>query len=82
MNAAALEEELKTNTPYWHDNRIHSFGNVGFGGVFASVCAPLDRSSAACLRNHNEELRCIEALGGLALEPTLTFLLHELEGER
>ena len=41
LNAAALEEELKTNTPYWHDNRIHSFGNVGFGGVFASVCAPL-----------------------------------------
>ena len=40
LNAAALEEELKTNTPYWHDNRIHSFGNVGFGGVFASVCAP------------------------------------------
>merc|ERR550514_589196 len=33
LNAAALEEELKTNTPYWHDNRIHSFGNVGFGGV-------------------------------------------------
>ena len=41
LNAAALEEELKTNTPYWYDNRIHSFGNVGFGGVFASVCAPL-----------------------------------------
>ena len=41
LSAAALEEELKTNTPYWHDNRIHSFGNVGFGGVFASVCAPL-----------------------------------------
>ncbi len=41
LNAAALEEELKTNTPYWYDDRIHSFGNVGFGGVFASVCAPL-----------------------------------------
>ena len=41
LNAAALEEELKTDTPYWYDNRIHSFGNVGFGGVFASVCAPL-----------------------------------------
>ena len=39
LNAAALEEELKTNTPYWYDDRIHSFGNVGFGGVFASVCA-------------------------------------------
>ena len=41
LSAAALEEELKTNTPYWYDNRIHSFGNVGFGGVSASVCAPL-----------------------------------------
>ena len=41
LSAAALEEELKTNTPYWYDDRIHSFGNVGFGGVFASVCAPL-----------------------------------------
>ena len=35
------------------------------------VCAPLDRSSAACLRNHNEELRCIESLGGLALDRAL-----------
>jgi len=41
LSAAALEEELKTNEPYWHDNRIHSFGNVGFGGVFASVLGPL-----------------------------------------
>ena len=32
--------------------------------LHSAVCSPLDRTSAACLRNHNEELRCIEALGG------------------
>ena len=28
----------------------------------AAICAPLERSSGACLRVHNEELRCIEVL--------------------
>ena len=50
--------------------------------LHTAVCAPLDRSSAACLRNHNEELRCVEAIGGLAFEPTLTFLIHEIDGDR
>ena len=47
--------------------------------LHGAVCSPLDRSSAACLRNHNEELRCIEALGGLAFEPVLTYLMQQLE---
>ena len=47
--------------------------------LHASVCTPVDRSSAPSLRNHNEELRCIEAVGLLAFEPTLSFLLQQLE---
>ena len=39
LSAAALEEELKTNTPYWYDNRIHPFGNAGFGGGVAFCVA-------------------------------------------
>ena len=42
------------------------------------ICAPLDRSSSDCLRNHNEELRCVEALATLCLEPTLSFLIGHL----
>ena len=45
------------------------------------ICTPLDRSSSDCLRNHNEELRCAEALATLGIEPTLTFLLSQLEAK-
>mmetsp|Transcript_12509 Transcript_12509/g.38571 ORF Transcript_12509/g.38571 Transcript_12509/m.38571 type:complete len:159 (+) Transcript_12509:195-671(+) len=41
LDAAALEEEYSVGRDYWHDKRIHNFGNVGFGGAFASMCAPL-----------------------------------------
>ena len=49
--------------------------------LHGAVCAPYDRMNGSSLKNHNEELRCIEALGALAFEPTLTFLLAQLDGE-
>ena len=47
LNAAALEEELKTNTPYWHDNRIHSFGN---GVRLRALGGPSTRRTRAATR--------------------------------
>ena len=47
--------------------------------LLGAVCAPLDRSSASCLKNHNEELRCLEACAALAMEPVLGYLLAQLE---
>lgn len=48
--------------------------------LHSSLCQPLDRTSAACLRNHNEELRCLEVLGNLAIQPTAAHLTSQLDG--
>ena len=50
--------------------------------LHSAVCRPLDRSSSACVRNHNEELRCLEALAALALEPVLSYLISQLDGDQ
>ena len=43
LDAAAKLEEYSTNREYWYDPRIHQGmgGNIGVGGLIASVMAPL-----------------------------------------
>ena len=49
--------------------------------LHAAVCAPYDRNSPACLKNHNEELRCLEALGVLAFDEVFAYVLAQLDSE-
>jgi SAM-dependent methyltransferase len=39
--AADVERFGEWAAEYWHDPRIHSFGNIGFSGAFAAIAAPL-----------------------------------------
>ncbi|KAL1495337.1 hypothetical protein AB1Y20_017191, partial [Prymnesium parvum] len=50
--------------------------------LHASVCAPVDRTSSALLRNHNEELRCVEALCRLFPEVVVAYLLRSLADDK
>ena len=50
--------------------------------LHALLCAPFDRTSGPCLRNHSEELRCFEVLAFLFPDQALAFLLKSLEASR
>ncbi len=52
------------------------------GATLSLLCEPIDRSSSAAVRNHNELLRCLGTLASMHPDDAVTFLLRSLEGAK
>jgi hypothetical protein len=59
--AANQRQQWRTETTYeneyWHDKRIHSLGNIGFGGAVHAALAPLSTKLIDVLAYNGTDIR-------------------------
>jgi len=84
LDAAALAEENVRGRRYWHDPRIHNFGNVGFSGLFASFCAPVATAiiDLAAYQGRDVRKECAEAAAAAVNGPVGVAWQYVLDGRR